>query len=152
MYGTLSRTEEGNMDKQPLHKFYEKIDLKESRHWNRRRPFQPKMPRCLKKGLCCRMKRHHMIENQIAKYELPYGTALNFLIDGKEYVVPMAIEEPSVVAAASSAAKIINKAGGFRTTVSSRMMIGQVALMDVPDPIRAKTVVIPCGRYFANGE
>lgn len=76
----------------------------------------------------------NMIENQLSTYELPYGTALNFLIDGKDYVVPMAIEEPSVIAAASSAAKIIKQAGGFKTTVTDRVMIGQVALKNPHDP------------------
>lgn len=75
----------------------------------------------------------NMIENQLAAYELPYGVALNFLIDGKDYVVPMAIEEPSVVAAASSAAKMIKQAGGFKTTVTDRVMIGQVAFKNPPN-------------------
>ncbi|MFL2104636.1 hydroxymethylglutaryl-CoA reductase, degradative [Desemzia sp. FAM 23991] len=74
----------------------------------------------------------NMIENQLATYELPYGVALNFLIDGKEYVVPMAIEEPSVIAAASSAAKIVKHTGGFTTTTTDRTMIGQVALKNPP--------------------
>lgn len=75
----------------------------------------------------------NMIENQLAAYELPYGAALNFLIDGKDYVVPMAMEEPSVIAAASSAAKIIKNAGGFQTTVTDRIMIGQVAFKNPPN-------------------
>lgn len=74
-----------------------------------------------------------MIENQIATYQLPYGVALNFLIDGDEYVVPMAVEEPSVVAAASSAAKLFGQYGGFETLVTERIMIGQAILTDVPD-------------------
>ena len=74
----------------------------------------------------------NMIENQLATYELPYGVALNFLINEKDYVVPMAIEEPSVIAAASSAAKIIKQAGGFTTTITERVMIGQVALKNPP--------------------
>ena len=77
----------------------------------------------------------NMIENQLATYELPYGVALNFLINGKDYVVPMAIEEPSVIAAASSAAKIIKHAGGFTTTTTDRIMIGQVALKNPPHVI-----------------
>jgi hydroxymethylglutaryl-CoA reductase len=84
----------------------------------------------------------HMIENQIATYELPLGVALNFFIDQKEYVVPMAIEEPSVIAAASSAAKIINQAGGFQTTIQNRRMIGQVALKDIPDLTYAQETVM----------
>lgn len=84
----------------------------------------------------------HMIENQIATYQLPLGVALNFLIDQKEYVVPMAIEEPSVIAAASSAAKMINQAGGFQTTIQNRTMIGQVALKDIPDLPYAQEIVM----------
>ncbi|WP_082220083.1 hydroxymethylglutaryl-CoA reductase, degradative [Jeotgalibaca dankookensis] len=73
-----------------------------------------------------------MIENQIATYQLPFGIATNFLIDGKDYVIPMAIEEPSVIAAASSAAKLVAQYGGFQTAVTDRLMIGQVILTDVP--------------------
>ncbi|AEB30596.1 hydroxymethylglutaryl-CoA reductase [Carnobacterium sp. 17-4] len=80
----------------------------------------------------------NMIENHLANYELPLGVALNFLVDGKDYVVPMAIEEPSVIAAASAGAKIIAQASGFKTTISERIMIGQVALKDVPDLTFAK--------------
>lgn len=75
----------------------------------------------------------NMIENYIGNYSLPLGTALNFLIDGEEVIVPMAIEEPSVIAAASFAAKMIGTAGGFKTTIEKREMIGQVALKNVPD-------------------
>lgn len=84
----------------------------------------------------------NMIENQLAKYELPYGVAPGFLIDGKEYVVPMAMEEPSVIAAASAAAKIIGAAGGFHTTISKRRMIGQIALKDLPDLAAAEEMVL----------
>lgn len=84
----------------------------------------------------------HMIENQISTFELPLGVALNFLIDGKEYVVPMAIEEPSVIAAASNAAKIINQAGGFTTDIEERVMIGQVTLKEVPDMQKAEQLVL----------
>ena len=75
----------------------------------------------------------NMIENQLSSYELPYGVALNFLIDGKDYAVPMAIEEPSVIAAASSAAKIIKQAGGFQTSVTDRVMLGQIAIKNPPN-------------------
>lgn len=74
----------------------------------------------------------HMIENYIGNYSLPLGMALNFIVDEEEKVVPMAIEEPSVIAAASFSAKIIGTAGGFQTTVEKREMIGQVALKQVP--------------------
>lgn len=78
-----------------------------------------------------------MIENQIATYQLPYGVALNFLINDKNFVVPMAIEEPSVIAAASFAAKFFGQHGGFQTAVTERMMIGQAVLTGVPDMERA---------------
>ena len=74
-----------------------------------------------------------MIENQIATYQLPYGVALNFLIDGEDYLIPMATEEPSVIAAASSAAKLFRLYGGFQTAVTERVMIGQAVLTNVPD-------------------
>ncbi|WP_368645471.1 hydroxymethylglutaryl-CoA reductase, degradative [Alkalibacterium putridalgicola] len=75
----------------------------------------------------------HMIENYIGNYSMPLGVAMNYMIDKEELVVPMAIEEPSVIAASSFAAKIIGSAGGFKTTVIHRMMIGQVTLKNVPD-------------------
>lgn len=75
----------------------------------------------------------HMIENVVGTYQLPLGLALHFLIDGQDYLIPMATEEPSVVAAASFAAKTIRLAGGFTTEAQSRMMIGQVALKDIDD-------------------
>jgi len=84
----------------------------------------------------------NMIENQLSTYELPYGVALNFLIDGKDYVVPMAIEEPSVIAAASAGAKIIAKASGFRTTIQKRIMIGQVAMKNIMDSSTAEQLIL----------
>jgi len=84
----------------------------------------------------------NMIENQLSTYDLPYGVALNFLIDGKDYAVPMAIEEPSVIAAASAGAKIIARAGGFRTTIQERVMIGQVALKNIPDSAVAEQQIL----------
>ena len=75
----------------------------------------------------------HMIENQLMQYALPLGVGLNFLIDEKNYTVPMVTEEPSVIAAASSAAKLIAQAGGFKTILTERKMIGQIALKNVPN-------------------
>jgi len=56
-----------------------------------------------------------MIENVVGTFELPFGVAVNFLINGKDYIIPMVIEEPSVVAAASNAARIARKHGGFQS-------------------------------------
>lgn len=85
---------------------------------------------------------NHMIENQITTYELPLGLALNFLIDQKEFIVPMATEEPSVIAAASSAAKIISQSGGFETTIQERTMIGQITLTNVSNMNQAEQNIL----------
>ena len=74
-----------------------------------------------------------MSENVLGTLALPYSIAPDFLVDDKLYQVPFVTEEPSVVAAASFAAKIIKRSGGFTTTVHNRQMIGQIALYDVPD-------------------
>jgi hydroxymethylglutaryl-CoA reductase len=75
-----------------------------------------------------------MIENVIGTFELPLGIATNFVIKGRDVLVPMAIEEPSVVAAASKAAKIARFTGGFKTTSTDQVMIGQIQVTDLPDP------------------
>jgi len=74
-----------------------------------------------------------MIENVIGIYELPIGIATNFLINGRDYLIPMAIEETSVVAAASNAAKIARVRGGFKAEASDQIMIGQIQLLHIPD-------------------
>lgn len=75
-----------------------------------------------------------MIENVIGTYALPMAVALNFSINTIDYLVPMAVEEPSVVAAASNAAKMVRAGGGFHARVSAPIMIGQVQIVRVPDP------------------
>ena len=80
---------------------------------------------------------NQMSENVLSVLALPYSIAPDFLIDGQVYQVPFATEEPSVVAAASFAAKIIKRSGGFKTKIHNRQMIGQVALYDVPDVAKA---------------
>lgn len=74
-----------------------------------------------------------MIENVVGTYELPFGIAANFQINGRDILVPMAVEEPSVVAAASNMAKAIRAGGGFQTETTDPVMIGQVQLLDIPD-------------------
>ncbi len=83
-----------------------------------------------------------MIENVIGTFELPLGIATNFLIDGKDYLIPMAIEEPSVVAAASNAARMARESGGFVTDYTGSMMIGQVQVTKLADPFAAKFEVL----------
>jgi hydroxymethylglutaryl-CoA reductase len=73
-----------------------------------------------------------MIENTIGILPLPLGIATNFVINGKEYIIPMAIEEPSVIAAASNAAKLARHRGGFKAIADEALMIGQVQLVSIP--------------------
>jgi hydroxymethylglutaryl-CoA reductase len=73
----------------------------------------------------------HMIENVIGTYSLPLGIGLNFQINGKDVLVPFAIEEPSVVAGASFMAKLIRGGGGFQATTSTPEMIGQMQVLDL---------------------
>jgi hydroxymethylglutaryl-CoA reductase len=83
-----------------------------------------------------------MIENVIGGITVPLGIAVNFRINGKDYLVPMAIEEPSVVAAASNAAKMARAKGGFTVTNTGPVMIGQIQVVDVPDPYAARMRII----------
>ena len=83
-----------------------------------------------------------MIENVVGVMPLPVGIATNFRINGRDRLVPMAIEEPSVVAAASNAAKVARVAGGFFAQTTSPTMIGQVQLMDVADPSAARLRIL----------
>jgi hydroxymethylglutaryl-CoA reductase len=74
---------------------------------------------------------NNMIENVIGRYSLPLSIATNFLINGKDYLIPMVIEEPSVIAACSFAAKLFREGGGFTTHSDNPIMIGQIQLLDV---------------------
>jgi hydroxymethylglutaryl-CoA reductase len=75
-----------------------------------------------------------MVENVIGTFSLPLAVATNFRVNDRDYLVPMAIEEASVVAAASNAAKMARAGGGFHGSMSDPVMIGQVQLLHVPDP------------------
>ncbi|KMN03370.1 hydroxymethylglutaryl-CoA reductase, degradative [Pseudomonas helleri] len=79
-----------------------------------------------------------MIENVIGTFELPYAVASNFQINGRDVIVPMVVEEPSVVAAASFMAKLAREAGGFQTSSSLPLMRAQVQIVDVADPFNAR--------------
>lgn len=74
-----------------------------------------------------------LIENVVGVYGLPLAVAANFQVNGRDYLIPMAIEEPSVVAAASHAAKLVRDAGGFEASADSPIMIGQVQVVDLKD-------------------
>ncbi len=84
----------------------------------------------------------HMIENVVGAMTLPIGIATNFLVNGKDYLIPMAIEEPSVVAAASNAARMARDLGGFTATDTGPLMVAQVQAVGVPTPFAAKQQVL----------
>jgi hydroxymethylglutaryl-CoA reductase len=85
---------------------------------------------------------NRMIENVVGTMSHPFAVALNFLIDGKDYIVPMVIEETSVVAAASNAAKMMRSKGGIFTSATDPIMIGQIQLTNVKDPWSAKLKIL----------
>ena len=87
-------------------------------------------------------KADHMIENVIGRFTLPMGVGINFVINGKDYVIPMVTEEPSVVAACSNAAKMARPGGGFTTDYTGSVMISQIQLLDVPAPFYAKGKIL----------
>src|SRR5436189_4512884 len=80
----------------------------------------------------------HMIENVVGAMPLPLGIAVNFRVNGKDYLVPMAIEEPSVIAAASNAARLARAHGGFTTGGSGPIMLGPIQLVGIPGPHGAR--------------
>ena len=84
----------------------------------------------------------HMIENVIGTFQLPIGVAMNFLINGREYVIPMVVEEASVVAAASNAAKMARAAGGFTTSYSGDVMIAQIQCIHIANPYFARQAIL----------
>jgi hydroxymethylglutaryl-CoA reductase len=85
---------------------------------------------------------NHMIENVVGRLALPLGIALNFIVNGREVLVPMAVEEPSVVAGASFMAKLARQGGGFQAHVTQPEMIGQMQVLDVPDLHAARVALL----------
>ena len=83
-----------------------------------------------------------MIENVIGTMPIPLGVATNFLINGRDYLIPMAIEEPSVVAAGSNAARMARVRGGFNTSSTGPIMIGQIQVVGVADPFGARMKIL----------
>ena len=78
-----------------------------------------------------------MIENVVGRYALPLAVATNFTVDGADALVPMAVEEPSIVAAASNAARMARAGGGFTATVRPAIVTGQIQLVHVADAVAA---------------
>lgn len=83
-----------------------------------------------------------MVENVIGVMEVPLGVAVNFLINGRDYLIPMAIEEPSVIAAASNSAKMAREGGGFTTSSTGPLMIGQIQAVGIADPNSARMTIL----------
>jgi hydroxymethylglutaryl-CoA reductase len=83
-----------------------------------------------------------MIENVVGVMGLPVGLGMNFLINGKDYIVPLVVEEPSIVAALSSAAKIFRKAGGFTVESTEPILIGQVQVVDLQHVAKAQAALL----------
>lgn len=87
----------------------------------------------------------HLIENVVGAIAVPVGVATNFIVNGRDRLVPMATEEPSVVAAASNAARMARGQGGFHTSNTGSVMIAQVQLVDVVDPHGARARILEAG-------
>ena len=85
---------------------------------------------------------NRMVENVVGVMPVPMGVAMNFIINGNEVIVPMAIEEPSVIAAASNAAKMTRSKGGFKATTTAPIMIGQIQIVGVQDANRARFEIL----------
>jgi len=89
-----------------------------------------------------------MIENVVSLYSLPLGVATNFTVNGRDVLVPMVVEEPSVVAGASFAAKLTRAGGGFQATTTAPEMIGQIQVLDVADPWSARFDLLAAGEQL----
>lgn len=93
-------------------------------------------------GYITPVKYNTMIENVIGSYQLPFGIATNFKINDKDYLIPMVIEEPSVVAGASKAAKIARKKGGFHCEKVNSIMISQIQITKLSDVDAAQKIIL----------
>src|SRR5690606_39169834 len=83
-----------------------------------------------------------MIENVVGVMGLPLGLGMNLVVNGKRYIAPMVVEEPSVVAALGSACKLVGACGGFTAEASDPILIGQIQIVDLPDMAKARTKLL----------
>src|SRR2546422_11456050 len=104
----------------------------------------------LKTGVLPVPSAQRMIENVVGVLPVPLGIAVNFLVNNKDYLIPMAIEEPSVVAAASHAAKMAAARGGFKTSSTEPIMIGQVQLVKCQSPRNAEKQILASKNEILN--
>ena len=126
------------MQNNPFYKFYQK-SLEERKETLLNHPsLSNETKERLKNGLSLpESVAGQMVENQIEIYGLPYGIVPEIIVNGKSYIVPMVTEEPSVIAAASYASKLINLAGGTTTIQEKREMIGEIAIVKSPLTLKA---------------
>ena len=126
------------MQNNPFYKFYQK-SLEERKETLLNHPsLSNEAKERLKNGLSLpESVAGQMVENQIEIYGLPYGIVPEIIVNGKRYIVPMVTEEPSVIAAASYASKLINLAGGTTTIQEKREMIGEIAIVKSPLTLEA---------------
>lgn len=126
------------MQNNPFYKFYQK-SLEERKETLLNHPsLSNETKERLKNGLALpESVAGQMVENQIEIYGLPYGIVPEIIVNGKSYIVPMVTEEPSVIAAASYASKLINLAGGTTTIQEKREMIGEIAIVKSPLTLEA---------------
>lgn len=83
-----------------------------------------------------------MVENVIGVFGLPMGLGLNFVINQKAYVIPLVVEEPSIIAALSSAAKVVRSCGGFEAHSEPPLMMGQIQIVDITHPSKARQILL----------
>ena len=95
-------------------------------------------------------KADRLVENVIGAFGLPMGLGLNFQINERDYLVPMVVEEPSIIAAVSSAAKLVRRAGGFTSEAERPMLIGQIQVVNVVHPARAKQALLQSKEEILN--
>lgn len=95
-------------------------------------------------------KADRLIENVIGAFGLPMGLGLNFQVNGRDYLVPMVVEEPSIIAAVSSAAKLVRRAGGFTAKAERPMLIGQIQVVNVPHAAHAKQALLQAKEEILN--
>jgi len=91
-----------------------------------------------------------MIENVVTVFGMPFGLGLNFLVNDKDYIIPMVVEEPSIVAAISSAAKIVRGTGGFTCESDDPVLIGQIQIVDIDNPAKAQTAILQNKKKIIN--
>ncbi len=91
-----------------------------------------------------------MVENVIGVFGLPMGLGLNFLINGKDYIVPMVVEEPSIIAAVSASAKIVREAGGFKSNLLENYLIGQIQVVEMKNTGQAGQAILQNKKEIIN--